>query len=427
MSLSNIVMYTLPIVVTPVLSRLYSPSDFGEWGVFSSFIAIITIALFLSYDNALMKAEGNKELSGITLLCSITSLLITALIAVVFLIGRYYSIPFISTFPSFILLIIYMLFYILYTTAYNICNKEKHYNCITVANVLQGAIQAVLRIIFGIIAIAVVNGLILGTSMALGICAVFISYSLYKLKEIRLERVSLAYIKSLAVKYKNFPLYDAPSGLLSFAAFNLPLLILSVYFDKEVIGCYSIILQLLLMPMSLIGSAIGRVYYQELCSNESDEENIYNKTKSVLNILVYISILPLLFLACGGDQLVVLFLGSKWHTAGIIALSLALWSFPTILTQPLLYIFRYVDKQNRLLYFDIAYFLGGIGAIIAGCWFSKDIITILLAYSVICACIKFLLFRQILSMSKISLADYKNTVLLWIVAVVILFIRLFLA
>ena len=47
LSFGNIIMYILPFLVTPILSRLYEKEDFGEWGVFSSFISIVTVLIFL--------------------------------------------------------------------------------------------------------------------------------------------------------------------------------------------------------------------------------------------------------------------------------------------------------------------------------------------------------------------------------------------
>ena len=57
MSSSNILMFLLPVAVTPVLSRLYTQADFGEWGIFSSFVSILTIAIFAGYENTIVKAQ----------------------------------------------------------------------------------------------------------------------------------------------------------------------------------------------------------------------------------------------------------------------------------------------------------------------------------------------------------------------------------
>ena len=68
LSFGNIIMYILPFLVTPILSRLYEKEDFGEWGVFSSFISIVTVLIFLGYENAIVKIDRREE-KNIVALC----------------------------------------------------------------------------------------------------------------------------------------------------------------------------------------------------------------------------------------------------------------------------------------------------------------------------------------------------------------------
>ena len=57
LSLSNTVMFLLPIIVTPILSRLYSQENYGDWGIFSSAYMIVNALLFLSYENTIVKTK----------------------------------------------------------------------------------------------------------------------------------------------------------------------------------------------------------------------------------------------------------------------------------------------------------------------------------------------------------------------------------
>lgn len=424
MSVSNIIMYMLPVIVTPILTRLYTPESFGEWGVFSSFVAIATIGLFLGFENVIIQAK-EEQLPDVIALCVTASTCIIATIALVFFAGTQMGYSFFETFPSSSLLIAYLILYALYMIFFNICNRYEQYYTLSFANIVKGCSQAGFRILLAIVCLFTLNGLILGTTIAEGITALFLLFFAMKTpaKELKV-RFRLAQIKQLVRQYKNFPLFDAPSSVLSFSAFNLPIIILSLYFDKASIGCFSIVLQLLLMPMSLIGSAIGKVYYQRLSNLNGNPNDISNTTHEVLRILVVISILPLLFIACGGDKLIILFLGSKWQTAGNVALCLALWSFPTILTQPLLPLFRILYKQRTLLIYDFLYFLLGIGSILILCQFSTDLYLILIVFSTACFIIKFALFGKILALSHLNVAHYMKILPFWGISLVILILRL---
>ena len=421
-SVSNIIMYLLPIVVTPILSRLYGPEPFGEWGVFSSFTAIVTIGLFLGFENTIVKADA-IELKNILALCFIISITIIAIVFLVFIMGGTWNIKFFSTFPSLKLLTVYLLVYSVYTLFYNLCIRYERFTSLAFTHIVLGGSQAVFRILFGFVALAAANGLILGTTIAQCLSMVFLFFCIIKdSKKWNYQIIRISAIKKLIRKFKNFPLYDAPSSILSFSAFNLPVLILALYFSKRDIGCFSIVLQLLLLPMSFVGSAIGRVYYQQLCQKGNNGVSVI--TNNVVVVLAVISILPLIFIACGGDKLVVLFLGAKWQNAGNVALCLSLWSFPTILTQPLIPIFRTLDKQKTLLYFDTMYFVLGIGSILLLSKFCTNLYLILTIYTILCFFVKFAMFIKILALAKLSMKMYYRFVPLWIVSLSILTFRL---
>lgn len=423
MSSSNIVMYLIPIFVTPFLTRIYAPSFFGDWGIFSSLAMIYTIILFVGFENTIVKVK-EWEIENTIALCYIVSFFMILGLIILFYCGNFLKIQFFQNFPCYPILIIYLLLHSFYTLFYNLANRYEKYTALSIANIINGTGQAAFRILFGIGIIIVTNGLIFGTTIAIGLTTlVFFLYITKVISNWKISRISIKGIMKLIKKYKSFPLFDAPASLLSYAAFNLPTIILSFYFDKTQIGCFSILLQLLLIPMSLIGSSIGKVYYQELCKGDKSPMLITGK---VIKLMAVISVLPMLFLSLGGDKVVVIFLGANWHTAGNLALCLALWSFPTILTQPLLPIYRYANKQQVMLYFNFLYFSLGLGSIIISGNAGNTIYNVLLSYSCVCAIVKFGLFYNILSLVKLPFKSYKSFIPLWAGAIVVLIFRLFL-
>lgn len=417
LSVSNIIMYVLPIIVTPILSRLYGPAAFGEWGIFSSFTSIVAIVMFLSIDNIIVKAE-EEEVGNLLVLCSGIGLMAISLLCVAFTLFNIYD----SVFCY--MIIIYMLAYFVYTIVYNLNNRYANYSKLAVSNVLQGATQAIARISLGVFFLGVINGLVCGTILAEIITSLFLCVCLIKIDTRKWTTVTVRGVKNLLKKYRKFPLYDAPSNLLAFSTLNLPIIILAGTYSKSSIGCFSIILQLLLLPMSLVGSSMGKVYYQELCSAAGDSKRIEKMSESILNILLIVSVIPMLLLSCGGDYLVVLFLGESWSTAGHVALILSLWSFPVILTQPLLPLFRAYNIQNVLLRYDILYFIGGIGSLLLCCYCSCSMFTTLIVYAATCALVKFALFRKMASIVNYNLFNHRMALSVWIFAVCILVVRL---
>ena len=425
LSTSSILMYILPIFVTPILSRIYNPDSFGEWGVFSSMLTIFNIVIFLGYENALIKSTDKDEIVNLSFLCFLILTITTTILGLVFIIGKNFGFSFFVDFPEKRLFFLCLPIFGVHTLLFNIGNWKEKYLILSISSVVLGLSQALFRIIFGEIDITF-NGLILGTLFAQLVTVIFMSFFLVPLRFSKSEiSTSFSLIKKCAIRYKKFPLYDAPAYLLSFSAFNLPVVILSLFFSKAQIGCYSIILQLLMMPMSFVGSAMSRVYYKQIALAGSGRlDTIQNSTLSVLKIVAPIAVLPMLFLSVGGDKLIVLFLGEKWLDSGNIALCLALWSFPTLLTQPLLPLYRVLNKQNTLLKYNVMYFIMSISSIVLGTYLLSDLYSVLLVYAISCSIVKFRLFKSIFDESRLKISQINTYVLgLWAISILCLMIR----
>lgn len=425
LSSSNVLMYLLPLVVTPILTRLYAPEAFGDWGVFSSVLIIANIGVFLGYENAIVKAKTHNDAITISAACAIISFLIITVIYILFIALAAIGIDFFVSFPNIHLLATCLYSSALFNIFSNLSNRFEKYSVMSISSIVLGGSQALFRILFGSVILVAVNGLILGTAVAQIINALFFLVCLYSvLKKQNWRSITLDSIKQQLIINKRFPLYDAPASILSFAAFNLPIIILSLFFSKAEIGCYSVIIQLLLMPMSFVGSAMGRVYYRQI-SESDNNASIADITRKVLKITSVIAILPMLFLACGGDKLVVLFLGAKWTNAGYLALCLSPWSFLTVLTQPLMPLLRAKDRQSDLLKYNFLYFAIGILSIIVMSMATSNLMLVILIYSLGCSFAKFMLFKSILYNANVQISCLnKSIIYLWISVALLLILRL---
>ena len=59
----------------PILTRLYSPDDFGLWALFTTIVSILTTIATLRYEFAIVLPRGERETSNVIVLCFVVSLL----------------------------------------------------------------------------------------------------------------------------------------------------------------------------------------------------------------------------------------------------------------------------------------------------------------------------------------------------------------
>jgi len=425
LSSSNVLLFFIPLIVTPILSRIYTPYDYGELGIFTSIYIIINYIIFLSYDNAIIQTNSRSEIPNLIILCIIIAFVIISLISFTFYVGNKLQLDFFSIYPRYDLLIIFLIFSTILNLATAIANRFELFTAMSISNISNGLFQATLRVAFGVI-IIFKNGLILGTVIANMFAAIILLLLIIPiLKKISWDKISFLKIIELLKRYKKFPLYDAPSNLLNFSVGQLTIIILTFYYSTQDIGCFSMITQFVLLPVSFIGSAISKVYYRKISSLGDNINELRIITLQVSKIIALMCLLPALFLILGGDKMIIWFLGDRWASAGNIALCLSIISIPIILTEALLPIYRSLNLQNIRFKYDLYCFILSLGALLIFCNLTHNILFPIIIYSLIFGLIRFVMFFNILKTLNLIINDISKLLLPGIVLCYIgVFVRL---
>jgi len=173
-------------------------------------------------------------------------------------------------------------------------------------------------------------------------------------------------------------------------SWQLPALLLTVFFSPVVVGFYSLGFMVLQMPMSLIGSAIAQVFFQR-ASEAYHQGTLTQLTENLFAVLLKLSVLPMLLLAIAGEELFLVVFGVAWGEAGIYAQILSFWAIFWFISSPLSTIISVREKLTlglgtTILNFStrfLSLMIGGVlgSAILAMALFS---ISGLLVYGFAC-------------------------------------------
>ena len=405
LSTSNVLALVSVVVLTPIISRLYTPEIYGEWGVFSNVLMICTCLLFLTYDYSIIQSEERIERINLTWMCLIIAFIVSTIIYIVFTIGKFVGIGFFTSFPAPELLIIILLLTAVYNLLYALSNRASLYNVIAVITVVVGLAQPLLRIYLGYFHMnrysLIYANLI---TQVLGIfCFVICLRKRFSIDYLKL--LDIRQIVPLAKKYKKYPLYDAPSYVIETLCSCIVIIVLSSFYLKDEIGCYSMIMQLIVLPVTMVGSAMSKVFFRDLSSVKDDEEETKSLVIKTARLDFVLSLIPIIGFSLGGDKLVALFLGSRWTYAADMTLCLAVYSMPIILTEPLLPIFRSKNRQEVRFKFNIANLIMTTLTLSVGIAFLKNILFVLLLYSMGNAFMRFLLLGKELKQAQLKLVD----------------------
>jgi O-antigen/teichoic acid export membrane protein len=349
----------LIFAVTPLLSRLYSPADFGVLAVILAASAIIIPFATLRYETALLIRNNEYPPASIFLLSVMILCVVTLILA--FLNEFIHEITFDNDDPSpFRGMIIVVYVFILglnsILTSWN--SRFSRFKIISVALILQSLCAVSAQCYLGFASAH--DGLIYGHLAGLIAYAVVLFMMIIRLDH--RDILNLHALKTIfyaAREQKKFPIYSTWSSLLNGMANNLPNLLFAKFFNATVAGHYAMATRIVRNPLSIIGQSIYQVVAQHAGEHHDRPAELSHTLAMVLNKMAYIAIIPFLVMSLSLEGIVTYFLGNQWSETGAYTRILLPWLFLTYITWPLTGTYNATGQQGRLLFFN-AIFAAGI-------------------------------------------------------------------
>jgi len=155
-------------------------------------------------------------------------------------------------------------------------------------------------------------------------------------------------------------------------------LMLAAFFSPVVVGFYGMAYMVVNMPMSLIGSATGQVFFQKASEEKNRTGSVKMVVQEVHQRLVSIGIFPILILMVIGEELFALVLGAQWGTAGGYARILAPWLLLVFIASPLSTIFSVLERQTVDLSFNLLILFSRIAVLYIGGVYGNPVIALVL-------------------------------------------------
>ena len=190
LSIGTIISQLIPILLSPVLARIYSPDDFGLWGIFSSTAIIFSIFMTGRYELAILRPKEDRDALNLVRLSLLIMVSILIMLCVGYIIGK--SIGFFQSIgiTFFLSLILYLLFNSVTQILSYFANRDERYRKIAEGSILRSSIQGVSRLIFGIMGLTRM-GLIYGTIIGVFSNVAILSTPFNRIKNIYPRRQAL--------------------------------------------------------------------------------------------------------------------------------------------------------------------------------------------------------------------------------------------
>ncbi|HEG7447966.1 TPA: type 8 capsular polysaccharide synthesis protein Cap8K [Staphylococcus aureus] len=308
MILSSGIAQVILIITTPIITRLYSPAEFGEFTIFSNIAMILIPIINARYDLLIVNAKNDRSANILSQISFLISLLILLILIPILAISAW-------LYPNFILdfiFIIIMLFLVSLTNIFtNYLNKERKYKVLSLINVFRAGSMALLQIIFGLLSLGSL-GLIIGFSLSY-ITGITLGYKTFK-KHFNIVR-NKEETKALFLENKNQLVYSTPSILLNGLSFSVVVFFIGILYTNTEVGIYGMAIRVLGIPVTIISLGLSKIFMQQANDYYIERGNFRNLLLKFSSTLVIVSIILYVPLYLFSEELVNILLGHSWVDA----------------------------------------------------------------------------------------------------------------
>ena len=343
--------------VAPIVSRIYTPEQFGDFATVGAISALVITIGSLKYELAIPIAESEEDAAGLTRLCMYIGACVACFCAAVIYVAVYTLTIDLQNVgagvASGFVGMLTMLGVAIQTAELRYV-RANAYKALAWATVVQVIVQAVMQITLSSI-ISGPNGLLvgqvagqtaalawfLGWRKSCSAAATSGSTSEYKT------------LRMLAGKYARFPRYNFGAGLLNSAALQTPQLVVSAFFSPAVAGQFNLANRMIRLPVALVGKAVGSVYMGALSTRQYRSKNGKQIFVYFSGVLLAISFFAAAVLLFWGPDLFAGFFGPQWKMAGQIAAIMTPALMIILVASPLSQTLTIYGRQKTLLYWEL--------------------------------------------------------------------------
>lgn len=373
----------IPILSYPILGRIYDPTDFGLLANILSISSLLTVISTGKFEFGILITQSKEEaikLMSLTIHISSIILVISSIILYLFSIQISIALN-IPELANWILICPLIAFFIIVFNIYNEwCVKHKLFKQLATNKIFNSSSNTLTKVICGVINIK--SGLVLGELSARFLTVIFSVIQFYRKDQTAYFKISWNESLKLVKKYIHFPKFYFPDQLINTIGLTFPIIFISSLFSVTDVGIYSMTINVLAVPTTIISTALRDVFRQRALEEYSKHGQFSVLFKKLFKRLFTISLIAAFCIFYFLPDLFTVILGSKWTQSGIYAQLLVPMFIFDFISNSLSGGFIIVNKLKWSLYWQIYYLFSTIISLLIGYILKDDIYVLLICFSI---------------------------------------------
>ena len=357
--------HAITAAALPVVTRLYTPTDFSALAVFMSLLSILSVAACLRFDVAIPMPEQDAEALNLLALAVASTAVIAALAALFVMAAPQRLTAWLNQprlVPHLWLLPVGVLLAGAYSALQMWFVRKKAFTTIARSRIAQSGAAAGTQVGLGWLHWAPV-GLILGSMLNTGAGCIVLGWRFLRTESRAPSTITPAQMRRAFKAYDRFPKYSTFEALANSASIQLPIILIAAVALGPEAGFLALAMSAMQAPMGLIGTAISQVYLSR-APEEHRAGTLDTFTTRIFGALIRSGAGPLLFAGFVAPELFALVFGEPWRRAGVLVAWMTPWFVMQFLSVPVSMAMHVTGHQRAALMlqlFGLALRIGAVG------------------------------------------------------------------
>lgn len=353
----NAIAFIVPVILYPVMSRVFSPEDYAIYGLYISIFSLLEIGSAGRYDFAVVLPKRHADAIQIVaggIVISILTSIVTFLF--IYFFGSWITEKLNSPqLQNWLYVIPPCLFFVSISKLLNNwIIRFKRFKAVSINKASQKLAET-----FGQLSVGLYNstlGLVSGDFFGRLFNAVFSIYQGMK-AGFRVQRISFERVRILIKKYNEFPKYNVVPSMLNALGGMLPVFIISSMYSEKVTGSFNFSRLILAVPFALIATGISQVLMQQVSERKNRKESIVNELRPLFYTLLFLAIAGVIVLFFFAPWLFELIFGINWRLSGEYTSILIFSNAVSFIVSPFGILLTVLGKVKTLSLWQAFYFL----------------------------------------------------------------------
>ncbi len=320
----------LPIAVSPILTRVYSPQEFGVMAFYMAVSGVISIVATARYELAIVLPKSEECAINVVALSMVITAGMSLFVLLFFLSFSSYIVRFFGK-PEISHLLYFLPFSILFNGVYQSlnywANRKKQYRRMATSRVIQSIGGAGMQLTIGLSGGLGSSGLIIGSLTGQILATLLLARLTFREDRSLLNLITSSKVKEMALQYINHPKYLIITHGISAVYEQIPVLFISKFFSLADAGHFTLAFRMVNMPSALIANSVGDVFRQRATEDFHKYGRFDEVFKKTVTKIAFLG-LPFFFIFFFfAEDIITLVFSEKWKFAGQYAKILAVSAY----------------------------------------------------------------------------------------------------